>query len=146
MNIEGVLDVVVDVHLQHGRVTLHVSRQDQVVRASAFNGEQDVPNPYGQNYSFFLGWTFFKPLPFFNDDSVQQKAVLRIRIRIRSDPHQIERYDPDLDPHQRDKLDPELHPHQSDKLDPDPHQFADEKPKSMEMSLFQHFFKVLSLY
>ncbi len=36
MNIEGVLDVVVDVHLQHGRVTLHVSRQDQVVRTPAF--------------------------------------------------------------------------------------------------------------
>jgi hypothetical protein len=36
MNIEGVLDVVVDINLQHGRVTLHVPRQDQVVRTSAF--------------------------------------------------------------------------------------------------------------
>ncbi len=44
-----------------------------------------------------------------------------------------------------------MHPdlHQSDKLDPDPdpHQFADDKPKCMEycMSLFEHFFKLLSL-
>jgi hypothetical protein len=30
--------------------------------------------------------------------------------------------------------------------DPDPNQFADEKPKCMEMSLFEHFFKGLSLY
>jgi hypothetical protein len=55
-------------------------------------------------------------------------AVLRIRIRI--DPHQIEKYDPY--PHKSEKLDPDLR--QSDKLDldPDPHQFADDKPKCME--------------
>ncbi len=43
-----------------------------------------------------------------------------------------------------------MDPHQSDKLDPDqdPHQFADDKPKCMEycMSLFEHFFKGLSVY
>jgi hypothetical protein len=37
------------------------------------------------------------------------KAVLWIRIRM--NPHQIERQDPD----------PDQHTHQSDKLDPDPH-------------------------
>ncbi len=37
-------------------------------------------------------------------------------------------------------------PHQSDKLDPEadlnPHQFADAKPKSRNMSIFEHFFRV----
>jgi hypothetical protein len=32
------------------------------------------------------------------------------------------------------------------KLDPDPHQFADDKLKCMVLSLFEHFFKGLSLY
>ncbi len=41
-------------------------------------------------------------------------------IRIRMDPHQIERKDADPDPHQ------------GDKQDPVPHQFADDKPKNME--------------
>jgi hypothetical protein len=45
-----------------------------------------------------------------------------LRIRIRMDPHQIERYDPDRDPHQSDKVD----------LEPHPHQFADDKPKCMD--------------
>ncbi len=40
VNIEGVLDVVVDVNLQHGSVTLHVSRQDQVVCTPAFKDIQ----------------------------------------------------------------------------------------------------------
>jgi hypothetical protein len=39
------------------------------------------------------------------------------------DPHQIERLTPDWDPHHSDELDP----------DPDPHQFADDKPKCMEI-------------
>jgi hypothetical protein len=72
--------------------------------------------------------------------------------RIRTDPHLIERKDPDphqierkdQDPHQRDKLDPD--PHQSERKDTDPHKFADDKPICMDMSLFGHFFKVLSLY
>jgi hypothetical protein len=50
------------------------------------------------------------------------------------DPLQIGRLEPDPDPHQHDKLGP----------DPHPDQFADDKPKCM--SLFEHFFKVLSLY
>ncbi len=37
-------------------------------------------------------------------------------------------------------------PHQSDKLDADPHQFADDSQNVWNMSLFEHFFKVLSLY
>ncbi len=54
-----------------------------------------------------------------------------LRIRIRMDPHQIERYD--SDPHQCDKLDQDL----------DPHQFADDNSKCMEyrMSLLEHFFR-----
>jgi hypothetical protein len=50
-------------------------------------------------------------------------SVLRTRIR--------------MDPYQSDKLDPDPDPHQSDKLDPDPdlHQFADDKPKCMEYGI-----------
>jgi hypothetical protein len=65
-----------------------------------------------------------------------------LRIRIRMDPHQIERKDPD--------------PHQSDKLDPDPHQsdngiririnLQKASQNVWNMSLFEHFFKVLSLF
>jgi hypothetical protein len=41
----------------------------------------------------------------------------------------------------------DLDPHRSDKLDPDPHKFADDKPKWVwNMGLFEHFFKVFSLY
>jgi hypothetical protein len=47
------------------------------------------------------------------------------------DPHQIERWDPD--PHQK-------------VIDPDTHQFADTSQNVWSMSLFEHFFKVLSLY
>jgi hypothetical protein len=36
--------------------------------------------------------------------------------------------------------------HISNKLDSDPHQFADDNPNVWNMSLFEHFFKVLSLY
>ncbi len=66
------------------------------------------------------------------------------------DPHQIqiERQNPDLDPHQYDKLDP----------DPRPHQMISwiwiririkvqmTSQTVRKMSLFEHFFKVLSLY
>ena len=45
-----------------------------------------------------------------------------------TDPHQIKRLDPD--PYESDKLDPDPDPNQSAKL----------------MSLYDHFFKVLSLY
>jgi hypothetical protein len=54
------------------------------------------------------------------------------------DLHHFGNLEPHPDPHQRDKLDPEA--------DPDPHQFADDKPKSWDVSLFEHFFKSLSLY
>ncbi len=37
-------------------------------------------------------------------------------------------------------------PHQIDKLDPDPHQFADDSQNVWNVSLFEHFFKALSLY
>jgi hypothetical protein len=47
-------------------------------------------------------------------------AVLRIRIRM--DPHQIEKYDSVRNPHHSDKLD----------LEPHPHQLVDDKTKSME--------------
>ncbi len=51
-------------------------------------------------------------------------------IRIRMDPHQIERKDPDQ--------------HQGNKQDPVPPQFADDKPKYIwNLSLF---LKILSLY
>ncbi len=53
-----------------------------------------------------------------------------LRIGIRMDPHQMERYN--RDPRQSDKLDPDPDPHQSDQMDPDRHQFADDKPKCME--------------
>jgi hypothetical protein len=46
----------------------------------------------------------------------------------------------DPDPHQIERLDP--HPHESDKLDPDP----DPNQSAQLMSLYDHFFKVLSLY
>jgi hypothetical protein len=45
---------------------------------------------------------------------------------------------------------PDPHPdtHRSDKLDPEPdaHQFADESQNVWNMSLFEHFFKILNLY
>ncbi len=57
-----------------------------------------------------------------------------LRIRVRMDPHQIERKDPDPDLNRIIVIswiwNPD--PHDSDKLDPDPHQFADDKPKCME--------------
>jgi hypothetical protein len=37
-------------------------------------------------------------------------------------------------------------PHQSIKLDPDPHQPADDKPKYIEYSLFEHFSRVEPLF
>ncbi len=51
---------------------------------------------------------------------IQIQAVLWIRIR--------------MDPHQSDKLDPNLHPdqHQSDKLVTEPHQYRDDKLNCME--------------
>ncbi len=57
----------------------------------------------------------------------------------------------DTDPHQNESYNSEPHsdPHQSDKMDQDtdPHQFADDKPKCMDyFSIFEHFFKILSLY
>ncbi len=48
-----------------------------------------------------------------------------LRTRIRNDPYQSDKLDPDPDPHQSDKLDP----------DPDLHQFADDKPKCMEYGI-----------
>ncbi len=43
-------------------------------------------------------------------------------------------------------LNPDPDSHQSDKLDPDPHQFADSRPTGRNVSLFEHFFKILGLY
>ncbi len=64
-------------------------------------------------------------------------AVLWIRIRIKSDP------DPDLNPHQREKLVQDPDPYQRDKLNPDSntHQFADDKPKCMEIDPFRALFQ-----
>ncbi len=62
---------------------------------------------------------------------IQIKTVLWIRIR--------------MDPHQSDKLDPNPNPdqHQSDKLVTDPHQYRDDKPNCMEYvpisAIFQGF-------
>jgi hypothetical protein len=56
---------------------------------------------------------------------------IRIRIRIRIDPHHF------------GKLVPHPDPHQIDLLDPDPHKVSDDKPQSMEYepicALFQEF-------
>ncbi len=68
--------------------------------------------------------------------SCSEKSVARIWIC--TDPHQMERLDPD--PYQTDKLnlDPDLH--HSDKLDVDPHQFADDKPNWALFQGFEQFF------
>ncbi len=73
-------------------------------------------------------------------------------IRIPKDPHHFGNLDPHPDPHQIKiriwiririritmyKLYPEP--------DPDPHQFADVKPKCIDMSFFKHFLKVRAFF
>jgi hypothetical protein len=118
MNIEGVLDVVVDIHLQHGRVTLHVSSQDQVVRTSAFNGDTIGRRigrtvPIWTKLQCFLAGHFLSRLLFL--------MLIRLWIRIRTDPNKIERWI-------RIRIN-----------------VISWIRHAWKMSLFQHFLKVLSL-
>ncbi len=91
-------------------------------------------------------WTSFHKLSFdlhWFETSVVDPEPYKLK---GTDPHKIERYDPDLDPRKRDKLD-RIRIRSSIKVkldpDPDPYQFSHGKPKCIEnepiSALFQGF-------
>ncbi len=59
--------------------------------------------------------SLFFILSFFEDDDIKEASWSVLRIRIRMDPHNFGKLDPN--PHHSGKLDPDLNPHQSEKVE-----------------------------